>query len=264
MNSFKYIIYTPGGNDTALVLRNEKDQNMRKEINDYIMKKHKNVEQVGFINNNLDNPELFMAGGEFCGNATRCAALYFLQEKPGKLHIKVSGVDYALMAGITSDKEAWAEMPIYPDLQKITKLNDESSKVEMSGITHIVINNQYEKIQKKDELKKLAFSILNKNNLTKTVPASGVMFVSKKGTKTYLRPIVWVRDVKTLFYETACGSGTTAIGLVEASKLGKSTKFSVTQPSNLEIDIEVIYGRKEFKKAIISGPIKVLGSFEYK
>ena len=54
-----------------------------KKINDFIMKKHKNVEQVGFININ-GIKELQMAGGEFCENATRSAAYSYLNGKQGK------------------------------------------------------------------------------------------------------------------------------------------------------------------------------------
>ena len=73
----KYAICRPGGNDTALVYGSDYTQEQKKCINDAIMKKHSNVEQVGFIDFNK-KPELQMAGGEFCGNATRSAANLYL------------------------------------------------------------------------------------------------------------------------------------------------------------------------------------------
>jgi len=45
----------------------------------------------------------------------------------------------------------------------------------------------------------------------------GVMFLAPSEFGVRMRPVVLVRDIDTLFYETACGSGTTAIGLLEAS-----------------------------------------------
>ena len=71
---YRYTIIRPGGNDTALVLGIERDFNKRKQINDQIMKKYSKVEQVGFVNPDPTEPELLMAGREFCGNATRSAA----------------------------------------------------------------------------------------------------------------------------------------------------------------------------------------------
>ncbi len=75
MKKYNYKIYIPSGNPTALVIGIEKDLEKRKEINNAIMSKYDFIEQVGFINPN--NPELIMAGGEFCGNATRCAINYY-------------------------------------------------------------------------------------------------------------------------------------------------------------------------------------------
>ncbi len=107
-----YKIYIPSGNPTALVLKMERDLEKRKEINDKIMNLYDYVEQVGFINQDINNPELLMAGGEFCGNATRCAVYYYLNGKPGNLKIKVSGVKNKLKAGIIG-KNVWVDMPHY-------------------------------------------------------------------------------------------------------------------------------------------------------
>ena len=89
MKQIKYSIYRPAGNDTALVYGVEYIQEQKKKINNFIMKKHKNVEQVGFININ-EIKELQMAGGEFCENATRSAAYSYLNGKQGKRNNKNS------------------------------------------------------------------------------------------------------------------------------------------------------------------------------
>ena len=44
----KYVIAVPGGNDTALVYGTDYTPEQKKKINDAIMAKHSNVEQVGF------------------------------------------------------------------------------------------------------------------------------------------------------------------------------------------------------------------------
>ena len=45
----KYIIYNPAGNITALVIGDDYNLEQRKQINDAIMNKELNVEQVGFL-----------------------------------------------------------------------------------------------------------------------------------------------------------------------------------------------------------------------
>jgi diaminopimelate epimerase len=65
-------IISPGGNTTAVVEGIPASQLERRRLNDAIMKQYRDVEQVGFLDRRV--PYLQMAGGEFCGNATRCAA----------------------------------------------------------------------------------------------------------------------------------------------------------------------------------------------
>lgn len=218
------------------------------------------VEQVGFVNLDPQYAELQMAGGEFCGNATRSAASQILKGKSGKISIKVSGVREKLQAGVNADGLAWAQMPIYPDLQKITHTKEGFDIVEMEGITHVVVPDIYSYLSP-GEIKKRAFRLLQLLELNQSVPASGVIFTQKTPQGFQIRPVVWVREIQTLFYETACGSGTTAVGLVEALKEKKSIEIPVLQPSGLPITISVSFDGKKFEEARVSGPIEVLSDF---
>ena len=120
-------ILRPGGNDTALVPGLNWTKIEMKLINDRIMNLYKNVEQVGFID--LKKPELQMAGGEFCGNATRSAAYLALKGKLGEINIKVSGVNKTLKAGIDLQGNTWSQMPIYED-SKLIKQNFPSNSLK--------------------------------------------------------------------------------------------------------------------------------------
>ena len=96
---YNYKIYVPSGNPTALVLKMERNKEKRREINDELMNKYDFVEQVGFISEDNKKPELLMAGGEFCGNATRSAVYYYLNGKEGNIEITIelnSDIDFAL------------------------------------------------------------------------------------------------------------------------------------------------------------------------
>ncbi len=255
MIQIKYSIYKPAGNDTALVYGTNYTKTIKKKINNAIMKKHTNVEQVGFINNN-GKKELQMAGGEFCGNATRSAAYNYLHGMQGKIQICVNAKD-TIIAGIDKNKKAWCEIPLYKNSNIITEKENGVFIVEMKGITIIVIQEFKVKkyLRNKNKLKQMGRNLIDNYNLVNN-SAVGVMFCEKEKEKIKINPIVWVKDIDTLFYETACGSGSTAVCMVESYLKKQSQKIDILQPSGLIITASVDYKNNKFEKAIISGHIE--------
>lgn len=258
-NTYSYTIIRPGGNDTVLVFGPVPDAKVRKEINDTFMRIYPNVEQVGFVVRDQKNPKGVMAGGEFCGNFTRGAADELLKGKPGELRIRISGVQKPLRAGVTPKGEAFAQMPIYSDVTKVS--NDEDNRiVEMEGITQY-INFNVKEIEglSTDAVKEKAMKLIREKNLDR-FPAAGVIYSKKEGNNWRITPIVYVRAIDTLFAETACGSGTAALGMVLALEQGASIKdVPIVQPTNLPIKVSVDYDGKSFRYAQISGPVEKLG-----
>jgi len=250
----KYIKYIPSGNNTALVLKKDFTSKQIREINEYILKQNKNIEQVGFLENR-DNPELQMAGGEFCGNATRSAAHFYLDGKPGNIKIRVNGKNY-INAGVYQDGNAWCEIPLYYGNDMIIEKEFGIYQVIMDGIISIVIQEQVAKqyLINKSELKDIAVKFIEKYNLGNN-KAVGVIFV-EKNEKLKIHPVVWVRDVNTLYYETACGSGSTAVAMVEAYLTGENKYLEIVQPSGLSIISEITVKDKNIIKAVISGKVK--------
>ena len=247
-------LLSPGGNNTALVPGINRSFAEKKKINDGIMKKFADIEQVGFVD--LKKPELQMAGGEFCGNATRSTVFIVLKGLPGEKLIKVSGANKLLKGGITSKKLVWAEMPIYQNL-KIKKIKN-INIVPLYGITIVVIERK-KKFTNRDYAKKKAIAILKKLKLLKPVPASGVMFLIKEKNYYEVEPVIWVRDIKTLFYETACASGTTGVGLYLAKKLNQRiTDLPILQPSGKKLFVSVTKEKDKFTFAKISGEVQIL------
>lgn len=221
------IIY-PGGNTTAIVEGIPSLQAQRKRINDEIMRQYPEVEQVGFLDRS--KPYLQMAGSEFCGNATRSAASLLLKNRPGVIDICVSGTDQILRAWVDKKENVWTQMPLPSKLQ--IKTRNKFQVVKLEGITQVVTPLPSPK-NSTERLKQLGFSILKRLNLTTSVRASGVVYVSKDDNGVVkIDPIVWVRDIKTLFYETSCSSGTTAVFIIEFLKQSKrNLEIPVLQPS---------------------------------
>ncbi len=221
------------------------------------MKNYPNIEQVGFIDGGFKNPRLNLAGGEFCANALRCAALLLLNGKSGEIKIKVSGVREKLTAGIQKNGEVFAQMPIYSNMSKIIK-DKENYLVKMKGIVfYLDFNSKMFDEVSEEKLKKEALSLI-KNKGLDVYPAAGVIYASKKQTGWKILPIVYVKKINTLFLETACGSGSTALGLTLALINEKSVDISVFQPSKQVIRVTIRFDGKRFKYAEIKGRIKII------
>lgn len=251
----EYMKFIPGGNDTALVLKNGYSVEEKKAINDIILKQDPSIEQVGFVDAR-QLPELQMAGGEFCGNATRSAAYYYLKGKPGTIQIKVNGKDY-ISAGVYENGNAWCEIPLYHGDDVILVREDGIYQVRMNGMVSIVIREDVARkyLKDKNKLKTFAVEFIDKYHLREN-EAVGVMFL-ERDESLKIHPVVWVRDIDTLYYETGCGSGTTATAMVEAFLNKKSQKLEIVQPSGLAITAEITMENQKITKAVISGEVKV-------
>lgn len=257
MKSYSYQIFIPGGNDTALVFGLEQNIHVRKYINDSIMERFPNIEQVGFLSEDFSQPQLLMAGGEFCGNAARAAAWYYLGGMPGELELRVSGVNDVLRAGVTAENKAWIQMPVCRKLNDVHKLEEGFFIVRMEGITHIVILPQQSDayLKSKQDLKILGKKILEHYQLLDNL-AAGVIFLEEDGNVMKIHPCVYVSGINTMFYETACGSGTIAVGLVMAFINKVSVDISLIQPSKKVIKAVVNCQGTTVKNAYIIGKIE--------
>lgn len=244
-----YQLYHPAGNDTALVEGLISNSQKRQELNQLLLDKHPQVEQVGFLST-TGTPQLLMAGGEFCGNASRCAALYYLNENEGTLSLKVCDGSRQIQIGIKQG-EAWAEIPLLASPEKsVRQLASDTFEVKLEGITHLVHFSG-----KPVHPKARAMELLHMYQ-TDDPLSMGVIFVEEK--KIY--PVVLVKKIHTLFYETACGSGTVAVALVAYARHQKAQRLSLQQPSGEWITAEV-----NSKNARISGKVikQATDSIEY-
>lgn len=262
MGTYKIAIISPAGNDTALV-EGIPSVGRKKSINQEILNSFPSVEQVGFYEKtSVKNARLEMAGGEFCGNALRSLAFLLLENRVGQMNIATSGVSTPLKTGIRIPNSSYAQMPVLRPFESVVKVTDDLTQVTLSGITHLITPDTVSSAE--NELKTRAKNILETRGLLTTSPAAGVMFLSERNGQYSIRPVVWVRDIQTLFLETACASGTTAVGLWTAMQSKENiTKLSVKQPSGLCLTITVEKDSKGFIDASIEGPIEIIKQFTY-
>ena len=208
---FEYYILNPTGNITALVIDRGISVGDYKKISDKLMQKHNNVEQVGFLKIDENNPVLHMAGGEFCGKATMCAAALFCELNHclnANLLVKVFGIKKLIPVEINTTKIGYdcrAKIPKPGKLSKIAfEINNEHlvlPVVRFRGITHLIINKQLDNATAK--------CIIEKYYKFRNPAALGIMLLDNATFK--MTPIVYVRKCDTLFYENSCASGSCAI-----------------------------------------------------
>lgn len=283
MSHYKYQIYVPGGNKTALVLglnEFEKNDYLRKTIQDKIFKKHINdsdggVEQVGFISQDLSKPQLVMTGGEFCGNATRSAAAYYCkQSHANEIVIRVSGTEREfLKAGFFQHDlqcESWAEMPLVEDLAfAVTCLKDGLFWISMEGMSHLIVSQTHsvpylndllhcENAESQIEIARNLKNKVVKENGLPDVDAYGVLFLENIVNVLKMHPFLFVGKAGTAHYETACGSGAVCIGLLNSFLSKKNDELILLQPSGKFIKAEVqLSDAKKVFSARISGEIEI-------
>ena len=280
MQVVKYMDFLPGGNKTALVMGGKYDAETKRIINDAIMAADPEIEQVGFVKASdpedfpqdpLAAPSLEMAGGEFCGNATRSAAYYYLQGRPGALTMTVSGGNQ-VRCGVHENGDAWCEIPLLignteaasADTTQTVAVAPGIYKVRLSGITHLVLEPETAApflescAADPEKLKAKGLEFIEKYGLMDEEAAGAVFLEKLPGGSLKIHPIVRVRDIDSLFYETACGSGTVAAAMVLARQKGADISAGIQQPSGMFIRAEITLaedgtGEKTFSRAVISG-----------
>jgi len=155
-----YVLFNPCGNITALV-DSAVDKNQRIDVANKIMELEPTCEQVGFVQENADFVMLEMAGGEFCGNAARCAALF-----KNKTKVLCSGYAQFIEAIIDSD---------------VVKINLPSAP---TGIDHKIFFESPSKAfeeEIKKETKPTGYMFIEGDKLTPLVyiPTSNTLFWEK-------------------------------------------------------------------------------------
>lgn len=267
MKTLKHLaVAYPSGNTTALLFDRVLEID-RKTLNNQIMsswKKRKpgspEIEQCCFITKPKNTDAIArveMFGGEFCGNAARSAIWVLTQGKDYEGLIEVSGAAKPLTFSV-KEGSVEVEMPL-PDQDDIVQIVEEGALVHLDGITHLVVSD-YDNVSFSPRKRLESLLKADKYGCT-SLPAFGVSGYEPLTQRADF--CVWVKEVDTIFDETACGSGTCSIGIAMAFKNGKSTKETVIQPSEEPICTSATYQEGTIVRSTISGKVDVLYDNEY-
>lgn len=232
----------PAGNLTAVVW-DKIPADRQVKVATAIQQRYADVEQVMFADSH--NKDGQMAGGEFCGNASRSLA-YLMQEGiSGQSVVNVSGTARSLSVDITPATSE-IEIPLPSDRTNLVETLDTGEHiVSLEGISFLVTNAQTVTgaaiLALQDPSERTAFikEVLGEKNLLEK-EASGIMVVDRHESGMKLDPFVYVRNADTLYYETGCGSGTAAVGIVEAMQREQSiSNLEIRQPSGEPLTVSV-------------------------
>ena len=262
----RYCIFDPTGNITALV-ESAVPVDAQPDVAGEIMASEPSVEQVGFVTFAGDTEaagsgvpvRLRMAGGEFCGNATMCAAALYMVRKgiseSATVRVEVSGAPEPLEVSLekTGDAafDAAVNMPPAVSIEELKLSNgmlaDESALrlpvVRMGGIDHIIIKPESGFTGLKDN-KDLAENLIRGWCGAIGSDCLGMMFLGNDtegsgagqadgmllGRRT-LTPLVYVPGADTMFWENSCASGSAAAGIYLAAEAGTSVDVTFEEPA---------------------------------
>lgn len=254
-----YVKANPSGNITLFVL-NQIAPEDRKRVNEILLAKEKDAEQVACLSINGNQTTVQMMGGEFCGNATRSSAAYALSlsgEKSGDFQVRCSGCTDVLQVHAEEKSDggytASVNLPLPLAMKTIPISYNRDSVtchyISMPGIDHYV----YFTLNLKNlDRKQFLYSLQREISRGPEPSAYGLMLVELGSLQ--MIPAVYVTNTGTLYWENSCGSGSAAVAAAMAQRQDHSIEATLHEPGGT-IDILAEYSNHTLTGLGIGGPI---------
>ena len=263
----RFIKVNPSGNTTIFIL-DPVARELYPAVGTAVMAYESvGAEQVGFIEKDDTVPagwRMCMAGGEFCGNASRSFASWlnlcpdggspraFAEEEREQV-ITVSGADKPLTARLTrmdADNKCYAKIDM-PLPERVLTGNDpwfgDYTLVIFQGIAHLVLMNRDPRDEDVDKMRELLAAMNLKPD------AFGLMYYD--GSRRFMKPLVCVEESHTLVWENSCGSGTSALACALAHRADASLEDILIRQPGGELHVDVFWD-KGVKRLVLGGVIE--------
>lgn len=228
-------VLDPAGNVTAIVCSDVSAAERARVAAQILRLPELGIEQVAFLAAPRSGGEirLEMMGGEFCGNALRCAGFYqaLRNGAQGKscVFAEISGADgvQPVMAD-TAEGTASTVMPLPLSVQPAGWADVQAARVTFAGITHFVIDCA----QPDEALVQRAI------DLAPEASAVGAIFLDRAHGS--IKPVVFVRETASCVAENSCASGSVATAVVLTADFADGiTEIGIGQPGGtLEVDVQ--------------------------
>lgn len=244
----------PSGNITGLV-ESPVSASLRPLVAAQVMALCPDMEQLGFVSHCGDaDIRLDMSGGEFCGNATLCAAALELMRRnmdSGTVAVSVSGAEKPLSVDVKKvsqgEYRGRVDMPLPKAVEDRTLPGGLSLPVvEFPGISHVIVRGEIGDEQAAELIASWCDAL--------EAEALGIMLFDEEAMT--LRPLVWVPGSGTLFWERSCASGSSALGAWLALRDAFSRRIVLRQPGG-EIAVETQLAEGSLTGLSMSGCVKL-------
>ena len=228
-------VLDPAGNVTAIVCSDVPAAERARVAAQILRLPELGIEQVAFLTEPRSGGEirLEMMGGEFCGNALRCAGFYqaLRNGAQGKscVFAEISGADgvQPVMAD-TAEGTASTVMPLPLSVQPAGWADVQAARVTFAGITHFVID-----CAQPDET-------LVQRAIAAAPEASAVGAIFLDRAHGSIKPVVFVRETASCVAENSCASGSVAAAVVLTADFADGiTEIGIGQPGGtLEVGVQ--------------------------
>lgn len=228
-------VLDPAGNVTAIVCSDVPAAERARIAAQILRLPELGIEQVAFLTEPRSGGEirLEMMGGEFCGNALRCAGFYqaLRNGEQGKSCVlaEISGADgvQPVMAD-TAEGTASTVMPLPLSVQPAGWADVQAARVTFAGITHFVID-----CAQPDET-------LVQRAIAAAPEASAVGAIFLERAHGSIKPVVFVRETASCIAENSCASGSVATAVVLTADFADGiTEIGIGQPGGtLEVGVQ--------------------------
>ena len=225
----------PAGNITLFVLSQIEPEVRAAVAAELMEQKRFQAEQVGFLVPDADGGiRMEMAGGEFCGNATRAFGLLLSmwEQTDGMRKVSVSGCPHPVLVETSvPDGTSRAQMPLPRSVRRVTNPVN-GVLVDLGGIAHLVVKAepsmefflQAESVF--DEIEGLeAYGVIFLGDEAKEKDSAKERGIAEQsegdGAKTLcsarrMTPLVKVKATNAVVFEGSCGSGSYAAAIAES------------------------------------------------
>ncbi len=231
-----YWVLDPTGNVTILA-ETPVPEESQPALAARLMDLEPGAEQAGFVRE--DGPgdySLRMAGGEFCGNASMCAAALYMKKKglpEGEVCLSVSGAPGPVRVRIRREEAGTYEGTVSMPAPLAVREADlpgygPCRLVDFPGISHAILERPLDRDRAEDLVRTWCRDL--------KTDALGLMLLDRK--ERTMTPLVYVPAAGTLFWENSCASGTSAVGAGLAEEEGAPLTMSLAQPGG-SLTVEV-------------------------
>lgn len=281
--------WSPGGNTTLLFPTSGLSPSLQNRLaRQALSESYLGGEQAGYVD--VNGPSLRMAGGEFCVNASRAMGAMLAcdedcLEKPedischgsNRVQQATDGSAATMASAESSEMQRSYDVSVsgWPSLVQlhvrgraphwlvearlrlpeitVQRKAEGIHLVRLPGICHLLLDGH---THNQPEDCHAAAALLRERHELEQEEAVGVIWWRVLQGQLNMLPIVHVRDTRTDYLESACGSGALALAL-SRSQAGGGNAFSIMQPSGSPLDVR-LFSEDGVPMAGVDGPVTLV------